>query len=83
MSKHIKNKLVNLNDHLFEQLERLNDENLTGEKLQEERERAKSMAQIANTIINNGELALKAIKHYTEYGNKEDIPEILQIGDGE
>ncbi len=72
--------LADLNSHLFEQLERLNDDDLTGEKLQEERERAKSMANIAQTIINNGELALKAIKHYDEYG-KEKMPGILQIGD--
>lgn len=76
-----KNKLVDLNNHLFEELERLNDESLKGEALQEERERAKSMASIAQTIINNGELALKAIKHYDEYG-KEKIPDILQIGEG-
>ena len=49
----MKNKLVDLNNHLFEELERLNDENLKGEELQEERERAKSMANIAQTIINN------------------------------
>ena len=78
----MKNKLVDLNNHLFEELERLNDESLKGEALQEESERAKSMANIAQTIINNGELALKAVKHYDEYGNKEAIPEILQIGDG-
>lgn len=77
----MKNKLVDLNNHLFEELERLNDEELKGEKLQEERERAKSIANIAQTIINNGELALKAAKHYDEYGNKKDMPEILQIGD--
>ncbi len=77
----MKNKLVNLNNHLFEELERLNDEELKGEELQEERERAKSIANIAQTIINNGELALKAVKHYDEFGNKGDIPEILQIGD--
>lgn len=76
----MKNKLINLNNHLFEELERLNDENLKGEALQEERERAKSMANIAQTIINNGELALKAQKHFDEYGKANQIPDILQIG---
>lgn len=76
------NKLSDLNNYLFEELERLNDESLTGEALQEERERAKTMATIAQTIINNGELALKAVKHYEEYGRKEEIPDILQIGEG-
>lgn len=78
----MKNKLTDLNNHLFEELERLNDEDLKGDALQEERERAKSIANIAQTIINNGELALKAIKHYEEYGKKEEMPTILQIGDG-
>lgn len=78
----LKNKLEDLNNHLFEELERLNDEELKGEDLEEERERAKSIANIAQTIINNGELALKAIKHYDEYGKKETLPDILQIGDG-
>ena len=77
-----KNKLVDLNNHLFEELERLNDEELKGEALQEERERAKSMANIAQIIINNGELALKAQKHFDEYGKTNQIPDILQIGDG-
>ena len=79
----IKNKLVDLNNHLFEELERLNDDDLKGEQLQEERERAKAMANIAQTIINNGELALKAVKHYDEMGNKEKITDILHLGDGE
>lgn len=74
----MKNKLSDLNNHLFKELERLNDEELVGEKLQEERERAKSMAYIAQTIINNGELALKAQKHFDEYGKKQ-IPDILTI----
>ena len=71
------NKLSDLNNHLFEELERLNDESLTGDKLQEERERAKSMANIAQTIINNGELALKAVKHFDEYGK--EISNIAEI----
>ncbi len=77
----IKNKLSDLNNHLFEELERLNDEDLKGEALQEERNRAKSMANIAQTIINNGELALKVIKHYNEYEKREEIPDILRIGE--
>ena len=79
----MKNKLVDLNNHLFEELERLNNEELKGEELEEERKRAKSIANIAQTIINNGELALKAVKHYDEFGNKGDMPEILQIGDNQ
>ena len=78
----MQNKLVDLNNHLFEELERLNDDSLKGEALQEERERAKAMANIAQTIINNGELALKAVKHYDEYGKKEEMPDMLQLGEG-
>ena len=77
-----KNKLSDLNNHLFEELERLNDDELKGDALQEERERAKAMANIAQTIINNGELALKAQKHFDEYGKTNQIPDMLQIGDG-
>lgn len=78
----MKNKLSDLNNHLFEELERLNDENLAGDELQAERERAKTIATIAQTIINNGELALKTLKHFEEYGKTEHIPDVLQIGDG-
>ncbi len=74
------NRLVDLNNHLFEELERLNDETLTGDALQEERERAMAIANIAQRIINNGELAFKTIKYYNENGQADKIPEPLQIG---
>ena len=78
----IKNRLGDLNNHLFEELERLNDEELTGDKLLEEITRAKTISNVAQTIINNGELALKAKKHFDEYGINE-IPDLLKLGDGE
>lgn len=64
----MKNKLIDLNNHLFEQLERLNDEDLKKEDLEEELKRAEAVAKIAQNIINNGELMFKAQKHYDEYG---------------
>jgi hypothetical protein len=56
----MKNTLGDLNNHLFAQLERLGDEDLKGEKLQEEINRAKAISDIATQIIANGSLVLKA-----------------------
>ena len=76
----MKNKLTDLNNHLFEELERLNDEDLKGDELTAEMERAKAVSDIAQAIINNGNLMLKAQKQYTEYGIQ--APSILALGDG-
>ncbi len=43
----MKNTLTDLNNHLFAQLERLGDEDLDGEKLQQEINRAKAISDIA------------------------------------
>ena len=43
----MKNTLQDLNNHLFEQLERLNDEDLSDEELDKELKRADGMTKIA------------------------------------
>lgn len=78
----MKNKLIDLNNHLFEQLERLNDDDLVGDDLKQEITRAKSISTVASAIINNGNLMLNAKKHADEYGYKtKDMPEILMLGE--
>ena len=77
----MKNTLQDLNNHLFEQLERLNDEDLTDEQLDRELKRADGMTKIATQIIENGELAFKTMVHMDEYGyNSEhrDVPCMLE-----
>ena len=64
----MKNKLVDLNNHLFEQLERLNDTDMKGEKLSTEIERSKAMTSVAAAIISNAKLALDAQVAVHEYG---------------
>ena len=77
----IKNKLTDLNDHLFAQLERLNDEDMPEEKMAMEIERSKAVGNIAKNIINNGRLLLDSKKHFDEMGIKiEQQPDVLKIG---
>lgn len=75
----MKNSLSDLNNHLFEQLERLNDEDLTDEQLEKELKRADSMAKIAEKITANAEIAFKTMRYLKEYGESPAVPEMLAI----
>lgn len=55
----MKNKLTDLNNHLFAELERLSDEDICGDKLKEEILRAKAVTDVSSRIISNGGLILK------------------------
>lgn len=58
----MKNTLGDLNNHLFAELERLSDEELQYDELQEEIQRAKAIQGVANNIIANANLILDAEK---------------------
>jgi hypothetical protein len=74
----MKNKLVDLNNHLFAQLERLSDEEVTGEKLKEEIDRSRAVGSIARNIIDNASLVLAAKKAL--YDNVGTLPAMLTDG---
>ena len=78
----MKNTLSDLNNYLFESIERLNDDNLSDEELEKEIKRSEAVQKVAKTIIDNGNLALQAKKHFDEYGidHKANIP-LLGIAD--
>jgi hypothetical protein len=56
----MQNEHGDLNNHLFTALERLNEEELSGEKLIEEIARAKHICDLSAQIVNNQALVLKA-----------------------
>lgn len=74
----MKNTLTDLNNYLFEAIERLNDD-LTEEELNKEIKRSNAVQKVAKTIIENGSLALQAKKHLDDYGKGETV-ELPMLG---
>ena len=76
----MKNTLSDLNNYLFEQIERLSDESLTEERLEKEIKRSDTVTKVAKAIIDNGALALSCKKHLDEYGKGESyqLPGLLE-----
>lgn len=75
----MKNTLTDLNNYLFEAIERINDDSLSDEQLDKEIKRSEAVQKIAKTIIDNGNLALQAKKHLDEYGQGEKV-ELPMLG---
>ena len=76
----MKNTLVDLNNILFEQLERLNDDSLSDEEMERQLKRTDQIVKVSEKIISNGELAFKAIQHKDKYygtGGKQ-LPPMLE-----
>ena len=77
----MKNTLNDLNNYLFEQLERLNDDEISEEQLERELRKADSIVKVADKIIQNGELAFKTMQHMDQYGYGSDrvVPAMLEM----
>ena len=81
----MKNTLGDLNNYLFETLERLLDDSLTEEQMQREITRSHAVTSVAETVIHNGELALKTMQHLNEYrtdGKLAPVPKMLEVKGG-
>jgi hypothetical protein len=55
------NKLSDLRDHIFMALERLADEDMSNEKVNQEVEKAKAIAQLSATIIASAKVEIDYI----------------------
>lgn len=75
----MKNKLPDLTDHLFAQLERLGQEDLVAEKLRDEISRAGAITSCANQIIAAGRLAVDAQRAVNDAGVGARAPSILGL----
>lgn len=73
------NNLASLNNYLFEELERLNDdEELKDDgNLEKEIKRSKAITSVAQTIINNANTVLEAQKFMNDTTGKTEIPKML------
>ena len=78
----MRNTLGDLNNHLFAQLERLNDEELAREQLEEEIQRSKAITSVASQIISNGELVLQSQRYAAEYHGRKSVSEIPKMLEG-
>ena len=75
----MKNNLTDLNNYLFEQLERLNDDESieNSEQFDKEIKRSKAITDVAKAIVDNANTELNAIKLAAEYGKNVEVPKAL------
>lgn len=77
-----KNTMGDLNNILFEELERLNDTDLKGEELEKEMERAKAINEVSKQVIANAKTVLAAAKFRDDHLNADmSVPRMLTGGD--
>ena len=73
----MKANLMDLNNVLFEQIERLNDDDLVGEELENELKKSKAIGGIASTIVQNSSLILRAVRYEEESRADPQLPKLF------
>jgi hypothetical protein len=76
----MKNKLTDLNNHLFAQLERLSDEDITADDLAKEIQRTDAISKVAMQIIDTANVAIDAAKLVADAGG--NYANMLPMVDG-
>lgn len=78
------NNLNDLNEILFSQIRKLENDDLTDEQLDREIRKSENITKTATVILKNAELALDAQKQFDEYGTGRtvDIPLLGISNDG-
>ena len=75
----VRNTLGDLNNFLFAQLERLDNEELEGDALLKEIARSKAISEISKNVIENANVVLQAQKHMDEFkGTDSKMPRMLE-----
>jgi len=75
----MKNKLSDLTNHLFAQMERLGEEDLSPEQIDKEVKRTEAIVSVSDQIIGNANLQLKAAKLFADHGSTV-VPHLPMIG---
>lgn len=69
-----KNRLSDLNDHLFAQIERLADDDNTLEKIEQEHKRAEAMVAVADQILRTAAIQIQAAKLVNDHDGADPRP---------
>ena len=77
----MKNTLLDLNNILFEELEKLSDDEMMKDRQDAEINRAKAIAEISSQVIQNANVIIKAKKLQAETLGRDNIELPDMIGD--
>ncbi|MYY88822.1 hypothetical protein FYL30_06100 [Lactobacillus salivarius] len=71
----VRNKMEDLNNILFEQLERLNDDSLN---LDEELKRTKAISNVSDKLIQSADLSYRVMKLRADITGDIETPDVLE-----